>query len=276
MGLGLETWGPRLYWTQEEEEGRGPFLGLDTQTRPMRILVLRHKSTRPAACFGRAAGPLFLAWPWLPPWSLASVSSQGLCKKLREVRGDTRPEPKWLVSSELSVCNGTGIWKMPRSRSVNPLACSVSAGLGFLVRFYSSSQYGLHPSEEGAALPSVRSPAASEVTHTCPLGCGSPLPCGSHRRSQVHPCWISPRTPTWGQACRSISDFTNSPVTSVLTVLFKNCVDSFISNLRFWGVHFICILFLNTKVFLFWVLFFLHQTRPGHCRHVEIEQIAQK
>lgn len=201
MGLGLEPWGPRLYWTQEEEEG-GPFLGLDTQTRPMRILVLRHKSTCPAACFRRAAGPLFLAWPRLLPWRLASVSSQGLCKKLREVHGDTCPEPKWLVSSELSVYNGTGIWKMPRSRSVNPLACSVLAGLRFLVRFYSSSRCGLHPSGEGAALPLVKSTADSEVTHTFPLGCGSPLLWGSHRRSQVHPCWISPQTPTWGQACR--------------------------------------------------------------------------
>lgn len=181
--------------------GGAQFLGLDTQRRPMRILIFRHKSTCPAACFCRTAGPLFLAWPQLLPWCLAPVSRQGLCKKLREVHGDTCREPKWLVSSELSVYNGTGIWKMPRSRSVNPLACSVLARLRFLVRFYSSSWCGLHPSGEGAALPLVKSTAASEVTHTCPLGCGSPLLWGSYRRSQVHPCWISPQTPTWGQAC---------------------------------------------------------------------------
>ena len=145
-----------------------------------------------------------LAWPRLSPWSLASVSSQGLCNRLQEVHGAAGPEPKRLVSSEPSVCNGTGIWTMPRSRSVNRLACGVSAGLGFVVKCTVQAC-------GDCTLLCKRCSPVSDVhggglrNHLhLPPGCNSPRVCGSHRRQEAppaHPCEISPRTPTLGQAC---------------------------------------------------------------------------
>lgn len=133
-GLRPEPWGPPVCWTQEEEEVRGTLLNLGTPSEAHEGPGSQAQIHPPCSTLS-CSRPLTAGVASASPWSLASVSSLGLCNRLREVHGAVGPEPKRLVSSEPSVYNGTGIWKMPRSRSVNPLACSLSAEFGFLVKF---------------------------------------------------------------------------------------------------------------------------------------------
>lgn len=112
------------------------------------------------------------------------------------------------MSSEPVVRSGTGIWKMPRSRSAQPCGrCPVSRGR-VLGQVHGSSQHGLNPPVGNVVLPSVRPTAASDSPgSSCLLGVSLPGSLGSCGRSQAHPCRVSPRTPTLGQACSSLSLF---------------------------------------------------------------------